>query len=90
MFQNNDSLINWLFLGVSISGFLLAIALFMKRSNGLFFARSITQYKKDKNNPNYEKERYIGSTTSDYLLKYVPPIFIGFLILLILKTLHII
>lgn len=90
MFQSGDTVTNWLFLGVSISGLLLAIGFFMKRSDGLFFSRTITQYKRDKNNPEYERERYVGKTTSEYILKYIPPVFMGFLMLLILKAMHLI
>lgn len=90
MFQSGDTLVNWLFLGVSISGFLLIIALFMKRSNGLFLARTITQYKTDKDKAEYEKERHIGKTATDYILRYVTPIFIGFFTLLLLRTFNLI
>lgn len=90
MFQSGSALINWLFLGVSISGFLLLIAIFMKKSDGLFLARTINQYKDDQNNPEYEKERQVGKNASKYILKYVPPFFLGFLILLILKSFNLI
>ncbi len=88
MFQNGDVLTNWLFLGIAIIGFLIIIAFFMKRSDGLFLARTITQYKSDKNNPKYDTERHIGNKATKFILKFVPPFFIAFLILLILKTLN--
>lgn len=88
MFQNGNATTSWLFLGVSISGFLILIAIFMKKSDGLFLARTIDQYKSDKNNSKYEEERHIGKNASKYILKYIPPFFIGFLILLILKSLN--
>ncbi|MDT2781958.1 hypothetical protein ACODG4_00765 [Vagococcus fluvialis] len=88
MFQNGDVLTNWLFLGIAISGFLIIIAFFMKRSDGLFLARTITQYQSDKNNPKYDTERHVGNKATNFILKFVPPFFIAFLILLILKTLN--
>lgn len=88
MFPNGDILINWLFLGVAISGLLLIMALFMKRSKGLFLARTISQFKDDEKDSEYERERTVGKVVSNYLLTYVPPIFLGLVILLILKTLN--
>lgn len=90
MFQNGNAATSWLFLGVSISGFLILISIFMKKSDGLFLARTINQYKSDRNNPEYKKERKVGKNASKYILKYVPPFFIGFLILLILKSFNLI
>lgn len=90
MFQSGSAILDWLFLGVSISGLLILTAIFLKKSNGLFFARTLDQYKSDKNNPKYEKERYVGKNVSKYIFKYVPPLFIGFLILLILKFFNLI
>lgn len=88
MSPNEDTLINWLFLGVAISGLLLIMAIFMKCSKGLFLARTISQFKDDEKDPQYERERTVGKVVSNYLLTYVPPIFFGLVILLILKTLN--
>ncbi|MGF2053868.1 hypothetical protein ACQUEL_03595 [Vagococcus fluvialis] len=50
----------------------------MKRSDGLFLARTITQYKSDKNNPKYDTERHIGNKATNFILKFVPPFLLAF------------
>ena len=87
IFEATDLLTIFIFLGTFISGLLLTCAFFMKISNGLFFSRTIEQYKKDQYDPRFEKEQNIGKTFTRITFKYVPPFFTSFLILLILKFL---
>lgn len=88
--ENASTLSVFIFMGLSVTGFLLIIALFMKISNGLFWARTIEQYKQAKNDPNFKQERDAGKKITNWIFKYIPPIFTGFVILLILIWLKII
>ena len=90
LFQSDDLFLIWLFVLVFTTGFLLICALFMKYSHGLFFSRTIDQYQKDRHDPKFKKERSVGTKFSEFILKYLPPIFINLVILLILKTISLI
>lgn len=85
-FADMDFLSLFILSGVFTTGLLLISALFMKKSGGLFFSRTISQYEEDQKNPKFENERQLGKRVTTFIMKYVPPIFIAFLILLVLKT----
>lgn len=72
------------FVGLIFTGQLLLIAFFTKLTNGLFIARFPSEFLQDKNDPNYESERKLGNCFRNFVFKYIPPFFIGFVVLLFL------
>ncbi|EJC3743709.1 hypothetical protein P8942_03760 [Enterococcus faecium] len=68
---------------------LIGIGLVTKATGGLFWSRPPQNYFQDRNNPNFEEERRVGNRLSNTLLKYIPPISIGLLVILILILLNI-
>lgn len=67
------------------STIMLLIGLFMKQTNGLFWARSVYQFKCDQNNPQYENERRIGQQATVLIFKYIPIFFIFCLVMFLLS-----
>lgn len=74
------------FVGALFSGFLIIFAILLKFTNGLFWSRPLQRYKENRFDPHYEKERNIGKKFSRWTLKYLPPFFIGFLLILLWST----
>lgn len=89
-FNSLDSLTVLLFSGFLLTSILMLCALIMKRTNGLFLSRTPNQFKLDRNNPDYEKERQWGQRMATFIFTYISPIFIGFLVFFVLKLMHII
>lgn len=73
--------------GIACTGFLLLIAFLMKLTKGLFVARFPYDFIKDINDPKYENERRAGRKFSQFVFKYVPPFFIGSVLILIIAYL---
>ena len=77
---------NWLetlvYVGVFGTGLLLMLAWSLKKTSGLFFARSLNSFREDREKPEFERERRVGQLFSTKVLKYVPPFFIGFVLLM--------
>ncbi|MFQ7237171.1 MAG: hypothetical protein ACLRPU_20035 [Enterococcus hulanensis] len=73
--------------GIVFTGFLLLIAVLPKWTNGLFVARFPWDFIKHKNDPRFEAERRAGKAYSNFIFKYVPPFFIGFLLILMMAYL---
>ena len=73
--------------GIIVTGLLLLIAVLPKWTNGLFVARFPWEFRKDRDDPRFEMERRIGKKYSQFIFKYVPPFFIGFLLILLLSYL---
>lgn len=67
--------------GVFFTGLLLLIALFTKITNGLFIARFPWDFVKDSKDPRFENERIAGIRFSQFVFKYLPPFFIGFVLI---------
>lgn len=63
---------------------LIGISFLTRATGGLFWSRTLRSYFRDRNDPRFEAEREIGNKISVFLLKYIPPIAIGLLIILIL------
>lgn len=80
-FAGMDLITVLIFSGLFATTTLLALALAAKWSGGLFFSRMPQQFQKDRNDPRFELERRTGQAYSRFVLKYVPPFFIGFLLL---------
>lgn len=72
------------FAGLMFTALLLLIAFFTKLTNGLFIARFPFEFLQDRTDPRYENERRFGNRFRLFIFKYVPPIFIGFAIILLL------
>ena len=72
------------FAGIILTALLLLVAFFTKLTNGLFIARFPFEFLQDKNDPSYENERRFGNRLRFLIFKYVPPFFIGFVIILFL------
>ncbi|MGK0605460.1 hypothetical protein [Enterococcus gilvus] len=72
------------FAGIMLTTLLLLIAFFTKLTSGLFIARFPFEFLQDKNDPSYENERRFGNRFRFFIFKYVPPFFIGFVIILFL------
>ncbi|MGM0240897.1 hypothetical protein [Enterococcus sp. AZ103] len=73
--------------GILITTFFFLLALSINRTNGLFFSRLPKQFLKDSNNPQYELEREFGKKFVAIVFKIFPPIFLGFVFILILSFL---
>ena len=69
---------------------LISIGLITKWTGGLFFSRTPKRFYEDRYDTRYDSERQVGIQLSNGLLKYVPPISIVFLIVLVLKWFQII
>lgn len=75
------------FAGIACTGVLLLLAIITKITKGLFIARFPHEFIQDSTDPRYEKERQAGNLFSRLVFKYVPPFFIGFLLVLLLSYL---
>ena len=71
------------FYGLFFTGFLLLTAILTKITCGLFWSRTPKEFIEDQHEPYYEQERKIGSSYSDFVLKYLTPFFLAFLIIFI-------
>lgn len=78
------SIQQYAFGGLWLTIILLLIALITKHTHGLFIARFPSEFVKDRNDPRYENERTIGNRYMKFVFKYVPPFFIGFLIIILM------
>lgn len=78
-FSNPLSL--FLYGGLFVTGFLLLLALMIRLTHGLFFSRTPKRFLEDQNDPRYDHERRAGLAFSHFVLCYLPPFFLGFLIL---------
>ena len=67
--------------GLACTGMLLLIACLTKLTNGLFIARFPHEFIRDRHDPSYRLERRAGKTFSHFVFTYIPPFFIGFLLL---------
>ncbi|MBR8697071.1 hypothetical protein [Enterococcus gallinarum] len=76
-----------LIIGLGCTLFLLLFAFLLKITNGLFWARFPHKFLSDRNDPKFETERKAGKMFSYFVFKYIPPIFIGFVITLLLTYL---
>lgn len=76
-----------LIIGLCLTIFLLLFALLLKMTNGLFWARFPQDFLTDKNNPRFETERKAGKMFSYFVFSYIPPIFIGLVVILLLTYL---
>ncbi|MEO1768940.1 hypothetical protein [Candidatus Enterococcus ferrettii] len=76
------------FAGLACTGILLLLAILTRITKGLFLARFPHEFIKDSTDPKYELERQAGKKFSHFILKYIPPFFIGFLIILLLTYLY--
>lgn len=74
----------FLFAGLFVTGFLLLLALMIRLTHGLFFSRTPKRFLEDQNDPRYDNERRVGLAFSRFVLHYLPPFFLGFLILSLL------
>ena len=74
----------FLFAGLFVTGFLLLLALMIRLTHGLFFSRTPKRFLEDQNDPRYGDERRVGLAFSRFALHYLPPFFLGFLILSLL------
>lgn len=83
--NNMDTFTAIVFGGLLVTSILLAFALLLRQTNGLFWARTTEQFKKDRHNPRFAKERNAGQRFSVLVIHYVSPIFVAFLLLLILR-----
>ena len=75
------------FAGIACTGVLLLLAILTRITKGLFIARFPHEFVQDSTDPKYERERRAGNRFSHFVFTYVPPFFIGFLILLLLTYL---
>lgn len=75
------------FAGISGTGLLLCIALITRLTNGLFFSRFPWDFVRHREDPRFEAERRAGKAYSQFVFKYVPPFFIGFVLLFVLSYL---
>lgn len=73
--------------GIFCTGLLLSIALITRFTNGLFFSRFPWQFVIDREDPRFEAERRVGKAYSRIVFKYVPPFFIGFILIFLLACL---
>lgn len=73
------------FAGILGTGPFLLCAFLMKLTNGLFLSRLPHQFVQDRHDPQYEHERQAGQRFSKLAFKYLPPFFIGFLLILLLS-----
>lgn len=76
------------FAGIACTGVLLLLAILTRITKGLFISRFPHQFIQDSTDPRYELERQAGKKFSTFIFKYVPPFFIGFLLILLLTYLH--
>ena len=74
----------FLFAGLFVTGFLLLLALMIRLTHGLFFSRTPKRFLENQNDPRYDHERRVGLAFSRFVLRYLPPFFLGFLILSLL------
>jgi len=72
------------FAGISSTLVLITIAFYTKLTHGLFISRFPWDFSKHRADPRYETEREIGKRFSTFVFKYVPPFFIGFIIIFLL------
>lgn len=73
--------------GISCMGLLLCIALITCLTNGLFLSRLPWDFVKHRDDPRFETERKAGKAYSQFVFKYIPPFFIGFVLILVLSYL---
>lgn len=73
----------FLYIGLTVSFLLLFLAAYFKITGGLFLARPPQRFQQDRQLPKYQKERRAGIAFSRLIFKYIPPFFIGFLLLTI-------
>jgi len=73
--------------GIAVTGLLLLFGVLLKLTNGLFIARLPWDFIRHREDPSYEAERRTGKACSDFVFRYVPPFFLGFLAILILAYL---
>ncbi|WP_265459640.1 hypothetical protein [Enterococcus sp. HY326] len=70
--------------GLLATGFLLVLAALMKKTHGLFWSRTPQEFIEDANNPKFDIEKSVGNKFIKVVFKYVPPFFIGFLLILLI------
>lgn len=80
-------LLAFTFIGLFTTTFLLLMAFIMDKTNGLFLARSLKDFKKDQKKTEFEKERQVGKKLSAWIFKFIPPFFIVFLVLFLVLSL---
>ena len=74
------------FVGIMGTGLLLVIAFVTKLTGGLIFSIPVNLFK-NWSDPTREKERQAGKRFSYLVFKYVPPFFIGFVVILLISYL---
>lgn len=72
-----------------ISLILIGIGFILKMTDGLFWARFPRDFIKDQENPDFEREREVGMNFSRWILRYVPPVSLVLLVLLLLKIVNV-
>ncbi|MGX7196361.1 hypothetical protein [Enterococcus olivae] len=70
--------------GIFVTSLLLLIAFLLRLTKGLFLARLPEQFKKDRYDPRFAKERNAGQRFSALVFRYVPPFFVAFALLQLL------
>lgn len=76
-----------LIVGLGVTLFLLLFAFLLKLTNGLFWSRFPTEFISDRNDSRYEAERKAGKFFYHFVFNYIPPIFVVFVITLLLTYL---
>lgn len=67
----------------------IGIGFILKMTDGLFWARFPRDFIKDQENPDFEREREVGMNFSRWILRYVPPVSLVLLVLLLLKIVNV-
>ncbi len=82
MFTGLDLISGLIFFGFSATTLLLILGTLLKISGGLFWSRPPQRFKDDQNAPEFETEERLGKAFYHVVFKYVPPFFLGFVLLL--------
>lgn len=81
-------LVSIAYFGLIVTGVLLFLAVIIKFTGGLFFARTSQQFKQDTKNPKFDLEKSVGNNFSIWIFKYIPPLFIGFFLILLISSIN--
>ncbi|GCF92984.1 hypothetical protein NRIC_08750 [Enterococcus florum] len=73
------------YVGIMITGVMLLMAILMKQTNGLFWARFPHEFIRDLHDPRFKDERRIGKMYCHFTFTYISPFFLGFLVILIIS-----
>ncbi|MCH4167608.1 MAG: hypothetical protein LKF42_00010 [Streptococcaceae bacterium] len=85
----DDLIIGLIAILLFFSLILIGIGYITRLTGGLFWSRSPQTYLRDLKDPRFIKEREVGNQLSTFLLKYIPPISIILLFILVLLIFHI-